>query len=66
MTIKPLSRQRRWQLRKQAEGRCITCGGINPTSKTRCPRCYADIEFYNANFRKPITAEFLAGIIEAE
>jgi hypothetical protein len=36
MTTKPVSPQRRWQLRRQAEGKCIKCGqprGIDGTNE---------------------------------
>lgn len=47
----PISYQRRWQLKKLAEGKCITCGGKNDSGKTRCPKCYAKIQDYNRNYR---------------
>ena len=34
---KELSRQRKWQLKKRAEGLCESCG--DPAEKSRCPAC---------------------------
>ena len=35
---KPLSRQRRWQLKKEAEGKCVTCGGGPLLSSRYCAK----------------------------
>lgn len=37
--MKPISRQRAWQLRKQAEGKCTQCGNPSRESKTQCEEC---------------------------
>ena len=37
---KKLTRQRAWQLRKKAEGRCTTCGAIRDAAfKDYCAKC---------------------------
>ena len=37
----PISRQRRWQLRKMSEGKCKECGKLRTNNGTRayCPNC---------------------------
>jgi len=37
--MKPISRQRAYQLRKQAEGKCVSCGSKAEQGMTRCPSC---------------------------
>lgn len=50
---KPVSRQRRWQLKQKAEGRCI-CGGTPLPTNYRCARCYAS-EMRGTRRRKGVT-----------
>lgn len=35
---KPISKQRQWQLKKQAEGKCVTCGSGSLVSKQHCEK----------------------------
>lgn len=36
-----MSRQRRWQLAREAEGRCVACGGPRDSTTQKCSRCYS-------------------------
>lgn len=43
-TPEHISRQRRWQLKQQAAGRCTNCGAERyPQSKTYCLRCLRQV-----------------------
>lgn len=34
-----LTKQRRWQIKQQALGRCQECGGTKPSNCTQCDAC---------------------------
>jgi hypothetical protein len=36
-----MTKQRRWQLKKQAEGNCMTCGKPRNLYAERCDTCHA-------------------------
>jgi hypothetical protein len=38
-TALPVSRQRKWQLRRRKEGRCLICGTAARLSGERCAPC---------------------------
>jgi hypothetical protein len=42
-TPKPVSRQRAWQLRMKASGRCILCGKPRGNCWDRCDPCQAKV-----------------------
>ena len=37
--MKKLTRQRKWQLKKLAEGKCEICGKTKDTDMVRCSNC---------------------------
>lgn len=67
-----MTRQRRWQLKRRAEGRCITCGRKRNLYKHHCDQCngkhllyqrkYHGHQPWRAGFagRPPMTARKMA------
>jgi hypothetical protein len=47
-TARPISRQRKWQLRKQAAGRCKLCGRLAVTSSGYCMKHFINNRNYSA------------------
>ena len=53
LRARPISRQRRWQLRKMSEGKCKECGKLRTKDGTRayCSKCRIIVNAYQTRRR---------------
>jgi len=49
---RPLSRQRFWQIKAQAEGKCVVCGKPRKRYKTYCDDCAVKCNARDAKYRR--------------
>lgn len=51
-----VSRQRLWQIRKKAEGKCMTCGDVrDPLSATHCTKHLNSIREHKGSLPRKVT-----------